>query len=326
MTADGHLQTEAFLDRFDCIYEHDAKLDLDDIDLSASITNQARFDAIHPATVDRYTEAVADGAVFPPVIVRRVVRPNGDRKHVVLSGNHRVRAHIDARCGTIDAYLVDCDDLTALEISYADNATHGLPTTDAERVAHALVLVERGRSIEQAARVVGISRYKIDARLKSTAQERRAARCRIPAEFARLPTSTQATLSSVKEDKVFVALVRAIDKHKIASGPGGAQRLIGDANSQPDIQSALAIINLNASSYAEERTGARPIGRPSENPYIKLRMALGTIRGLNAADVVERCSDIAETRQLLRDCVRHVMAIDKLLELEQAGARLEVVR
>lgn len=309
--------TELLLERHGVTWTHDPAFDLWLIDIPASVTNQARFEAIDAPTVERYIEAVQDGADFPDIIVRTVTRDTGTTKHVLVSGNHRTRAHLDAGVRHRGVYLIDCDDVAALELAYSENATHGLPPTDPERISHALVLVEKGRTVADACRTVGIARGKVEAQVKSEAGTRRAARLGIPGEFARLATSTQATLASVKEDRVFTHLVKTIERHGIGAGPAGAQRLIGDANSQPDATSAIAIINLRAADYAREATGQRATGRPSENPFIKLRMALGTIRGLNASDVVDRCTSVEETHQLLLDGARHLMAIDKLLQVEQ---------
>ena len=77
--------------------EHRPQLRLADIDMVASITNQSRFNPIDEPTVERYVAALADGALFPAIIVRRITggRADGEDQLVILGGNHRARAHLD---------------------------------------------------------------------------------------------------------------------------------------------------------------------------------------------------------------------------------------
>jgi hypothetical protein len=322
----GHPDTERLLARFECTFDHEPELDLRAIDLVASVLNQSRFEAIHADTVERYIAALHDGAVFPPIVLRRLARPDGSRQLVILGGNHRARAHIDAGRKTIDAYLVDCDDLTALELAYADNATHGLPPSDVERIAHVEVLVAQGRTVADAARTVGISRSRVDFHLNARAVEERARQLGCVDELLKLANATRRNLAVISEDRVFTKLVKTIAAHKIGAGPAGAQRLIADVNSQPDVASAMDYIALFIRDW-EDRRHKATVGRRPENPYLQLRLALGQIKGLNAADVVDRCPtdrDREELHELLLAGARHLMAIDTLAT---AGTRpLQAVR
>lgn len=323
-------QIEQLLNAHECTWEHQAALELRRIDLIASITNQSRFEPIDQPTVDRYIAALDDGATFPAIVVRRIpTKSKAPDQLVILGGNHRARAHIDHGAKTIAAYVVDCDDLVALEIAYADNATHGLPPTDAERIAHALVLIDRGRSISEAARTVGVSHNKIRARLNAHQSEQRAAKAGVSAEFSQLAESAQASLAAVKDTRVFVKLVRTIHHHGIGSGPAGVQRLVGGVNKLPDVAGQMDYINKYLSqAYAEKATSA-PLGRPPTNPYLLLVGALGTIKGLNPVDVLDRCTtrrDRADLHDRIHDIARRLMAIDReILAADDNPARLEVV-
>lgn len=302
--------TATFLTRFPGITnrDHHPALPLDRIDLPASMTNQSRTEPIDQPTVDRYVAALEDGATFPPIIVRRT-----RKQLVILGGNHRTRAHLNAGRTTIDAWIVDCDPTTALEISYADNATHGLPPTQAERVAHAVVLVDRGRTAADAARTVGIDPQAVHRRLAARGVEKRAADCKVAAELVDVPLTVHPRLASIRDNRVFTAVVKAVAKHGI--GAGEAVRIIGDLNAQPDLKAALALLEVNVAEHLAGGGGpGRQVGRPSQNPRLMLLTALGTIRGLTPADVVDACRDDLDVETLRQACIaagRHLMAIDK---------------
>lgn len=314
----NHAPTEALLDRFDCTYTFDPDLDLRRIDRVASTTNQSRFEPIDEPTVERYVAALETGAEFPPILVRLIAtadRTTGEQL-VILGGNHRLRAHADAGRKTIATYLVVCDDVTALELAYADNATHGLPPTKAEQIAHALLLVEtHGRSMSHAARVVGINSQQITAHVARRATEARAGRLGVAVELTKVGSLAHARLASVRDDRVFIKVIRAIAANAM---PGKvADRIITDINAQTSVASALDILAAHIREFRATPAG-RGAGRPSSNPAIMLRAALGTIRGLNAADIADRCTTARERKLLHEDLVaggRHLMAIDQLLKV-----------
>lgn len=320
-------QIEQLLNRHDCTWTAEPALDLRRIDLIASITNQSRFEAIDQPTVDRYVAALEDGATFPPIVVRRIAaKGKGRDQLVILGGNHRVRAHVNHGAKTIDAYLVNCDDLVALEIAYADNATHGLPPTDAERIAHALVLIDRGRNVAEAARTVGVSHHKIRVRIHAHHNEQRAAKAGVAVEFAQLAESAQASLATLKDGRVFAKVVRTINTHQIGAGPAGVQRLIAGVNSQPDVAAQMDYIAKHVAQLYADQPSKAPLGRPSTNPYLQLVAALGTIRGLNPVDTIDRITsrrDRQELHERLLAGARHLMAIDR--ELMDDHPKLEVV-
>lgn len=303
--------------------QHIAQLRLADIDLVASITNQSRFEPINEPTVERYVAALNDGAVFPAIIVRQVPggRADGEDQLVIIGGNHRGRAHLDAGRKTIEAFLVACDDLTALEVAYGDNATHGLPPTENERLAHALVLVDRGRTAADAARTVGIDPQRVTRRLAAVGVDKRAGRCSCAPELLQVAEAVRPRLASLRDDRLFTKVVRTLATEDIPVVD--ALKMIGDLNAQPTIAAALDLLAVHVREHRAAPAIGRSVGRPSENPYLQLRTALGTLRHLNAADVVDHVRthrELEELAQLCKDGARHLMAIDKLARVEQEGA------
>lgn len=308
-------QIEQLLNDRDCTWEHQPALELRSIDLVASITNQSRFEPIDQPTVDRYVAALEDGAEFPPIIVRRIPAASVKAKDrlVIAGGNHRARAHIDAGRKTIDAYVVVCDDLVALEIAYSDNATHGLPPTDPERLQHARILIDQGRLPSEAARTVGISEQKVYKHLAAINVEKRAAECGVAVELAEIGVGIRPRLGSLKDDRVFTKVIRAIVKERI--GQTASQKLIGDINAQPDVAGALDLLQAHINHHRANQGAGRSVGKPSTNPYLMLRTALGTIRGLNASDTVHAARNQRERDELARLCMdgaRHLKAIHDL--------------
>lgn len=299
--------------------DHVEKLTLTDVDLVASITNQSRFDPIDEPTVERYVAALQDGALFPAVIVRRIAgaRADGDDQLVILGGNHRARAHRDAGRKHLEAFVITCDDLTALEIAYGDNATHGLPPSEAERLAHALVLVDRGRSAADAARTVGIDPQRVTRRLAVVGVDKRAARCGVALELTKVGDTVRPRLASLRDDRVFTKFIRTLATEGIPTQD--ALKIIGDLNTQPTAQAAIDLLAIHVQEHRATTRVGRTAGRPSENPYLQLRTALGTIRHLNAADVIDAVRTDRELQDLARLCkdgARHLMAIDKLAHVE----------
>lgn len=295
---------------------HVPDLPLAEIDMVASITNQSRFEPIDQPTVDRYIAALEDGATFPSIIVRQI-KQQRTTQLVILGGNHRARAHLDAGRTTIDSWLITCDDLTALEISYGDNATHGLAPTHAERLAHALVLVDRGRSAADAARTVGIDPQAVHRRLAAQGVEKRAARAGVIAELAQLPQTIHPRLASLRGDQLFARVVRTFATERITSVEG--IRIIADLNEQPTTKAAVELLEVNVDEH-RRRDGAtvgRTVGRPSENPRLRLLTALGTIRALTPDQVADACAP--EDVNLLHDAC--TAAVKQLIAIDKAAAR-----
>lgn len=300
-------------------WTHEPALALDRIDLVASVTNQVRDNAIDQPTVDRYVAALQEDppAQFPPVIVRPDTRSKVKVPMlVVVGGNHRTRAFLDAGRTTIEAYVIDCGDRTALEVAYGDNADHGLPPTDAERLAHALNLVELGRTASQAARIVGLDPQRLYKVQQTARVQKRAAELGVSSQLAQVSTATRPRLESLADDKLFVAVTKAIAEHGI--GMVQANALIGDLNAQPTPKAAIDLLKVHVDHHRSVVDAKRQVGRPSANPYLMLRTALGTVRGLNPSDVLEACRTARERDELARLCMdgaRHLKAIHDLARL-----------
>jgi ParB-like chromosome segregation protein Spo0J len=99
-------------------------VDPDDIVVDPRFQSRVQLDE---ATVEEYAQAMRDGTDFPPIHVARI-----DGKIYLLDGFHRFEAAKRAN-GLIpfdsifvNAYVVDCTEDGALEISLTFNTSHGL--------------------------------------------------------------------------------------------------------------------------------------------------------------------------------------------------------
>lgn len=287
-------------------------LPIDDIDLVASITNQSRAIPIDQETVDRYVAALNDGAEFPPILTRK--RKNGP---VILGGNHRTRAHIDAGRTTIRAYVVDVSDIVALELSYDDNSRHGLPPTEDERVAHALVLIGKGRSVPSACKTVGIDSQRVYRQQHMVKATKRAAEHGLSIELSLIGTTVWPRLLSLKSDRTFVAVVKATVFHGL--GTADVTKLVADLNAVGDTQEQLDLLAVWLERKAEDRGRRR--GRPSEDPYFRLRQASAVIRSIQAVDVIDAAGPAA-TRELMDLCANTARYLATIHDQAKAAARV----
>lgn len=99
-------------------------------------------------------------AEFPPIVCHQ--RTTRTRKLVLIGGNHRTIAARQAGLTTLPGYIVEAEPETIVTLTYEDNRRHGLPPSDAERVAQAIHLIDTGNyTQEQAAALVGIPAPKL---------------------------------------------------------------------------------------------------------------------------------------------------------------------
>lgn len=110
------------------------QLKLQDIRLDGNTQPRSR---VYDETVTAYTEALLDGAKFPPVDVFF------DGKHYWLAdGFHRYHAHRRNKHNTIDATVHKGTKRDAFIFSRGANAEHGLPRTNEEKRAVIISLLQ----------------------------------------------------------------------------------------------------------------------------------------------------------------------------------------
>jgi ParB-like chromosome segregation protein Spo0J len=285
-------------------FERVPALPLDEIDDLKSLTNQARVKPLDEPTVERYTLDLDAGDVFPPIVVRR---RNTRSKLVLIGGNHRYAAHKRASRATIDAYVVECDDLTAVRMTYEDNRNHGLTLTDDERVAHATHLVDLGWKQAAAARLVGLDQQKLQRAIGATRADRRALELGVDVQaFTRIAKTGRWRLDQVKDDTVFVAAAQlAIDARL---GPEELFPLVTELNAAEE---PLQVLAERRKHWADRiRFGAH---MKKSSPRGKLNDACFTVTTLPVAAIVESCATAEERLALARRCSDAVTHLGKVI-------------
>lgn len=128
---------------------------IDQIDIEASLANQARRDPRDADTVTVYQQAMAAGAVFPPLVAFKK-----GSKYVLMDGNHRCGGAIGAGFDAVAVYevQVSSDDPRVLDmVASANAALNGKSAADDDKLRHGIRMIDAGSSIKEAARLCGVS-------------------------------------------------------------------------------------------------------------------------------------------------------------------------
>lgn len=271
---------ETWLTTLGVEWRFDPDLPVARIDVAAGLANQVRHDPLHEEVVDRYAGAMVDGAQFPPIIATDVDAP------VPLGGNHRVAAAGRARRATMPAYLVAGTEPQLRRVRFEDNARHGLPPSNAERVEHAAALMADGMTQTDAARIVGISAPKLSIATSALRATQRAAALGIDG-FNRLPEAVRYELGRLDHDAVFTA---AADLALTSGIPVGTLRPVVAAVSEADPAEALRIIGSELEDQRDRATNrAGNVRGSSRTPRARMDGALAELRALTPIDVYDTC-------------------------------------
>jgi len=303
-------EIESWLDDRHVTWDFDPTLALDAVDQTASLANQARLEPIDPEVVERYTADMRRGDQFPPIVVLRRLR----KGHVIIGGNHRWHAAKAAGLDHLPAYLVDAEGEMVLRLTYEDNRRHGLPPTQAERVAQAVHLVDNGWTAKAAAACVGVTEPAISRERTIRKADRRAHALSVDRSFHALPKATRYALGSLRSDPVFAEASKlALDAHMSAAE---AQRLVKAIDSTGSDVDAMTLIG----SEIEEHRSRIQKGAGGKSTKATARAALSRalwgVLGCEVAEVVASTpnADVARTvRKQMRDAVEHLDRIQKAL-------------
>lgn len=263
-------------------------------------------DATDTGVVERYAEALTEGAEFPAVLLRCRDELGQGSDTTVIGGWHRLRAHVQAGRGTIAAYVVDVDDTTALGISIEDNATHGLPLTNSERIRHGLALIEgHGYGISAAAARVGLSVNMMTRAIQRIEGQRRADRMHVGDQFRRLVESSQSRLQNLTSDVVFASAINEAVTSRWTTGT--IYHLVTELNKTEDVKSQLIMLG----DFAQERDSQTQ--QRGRNYAGEARQAILRTNEIDIVLAVRGCR--AEDRRHTADQARRVGLV--MLELAE---------
>ena len=204
-----------------------------EFDVRRSLINQARFEPLNDAVVENYTAAMKRGDKFPAIIASYV-----GKKLVVVDGNHRLAAYM--ACGEkIPVYVIDASAETITLMTYEANTKHGLPTTEAERLQHAIWLMDNGATQTKAAEVVGLTIGGIRTAWEKVKADRRAKALDIR-DWNLIPAGGRQRLSHLRTDEGFEAASLLAVQAKLSTNE--IEDLVGKVNSVRSSSSQVALI------------------------------------------------------------------------------------
>lgn len=303
---------EAWLNERHTTWTWDPNIPLDTIDQAASLANQARLEALDPDVVDRYTADMARGDQFPPIVVHQ--RSARTKKLTVIGGNHRTTAARNAGITHLPGYVVVAEPETVVTLTYEDNRRHGLPPSDAERVAQAIHLIDTGNyTQEQAAALVGIPAPKISQARSIVKADRRATDLGVGPTFTSLPKQARYHLGQVRSDPVFEQAARlAADAGMTVAAVAD---LVGTLKTAASDEAALTILG----GELEDRRGdiqrkGGGTGKTKATARTRLSAALVTIQFTKPSEVAAACATNQQRTELakrLREAAIQLMAIAK---------------
>jgi hypothetical protein len=195
-------------DKFHVNYTLLHEVPTDQFDIDKSLANQARFEPLDEETVDTYREAVERGDEFPAVVAYRPGRALG-AKLVIIDGNHRLVAH-DRAGKPINVYEVErtTKGNTIALMTYAFNTKHGRPTSEEERVSHAIYLIDNGAPQEAAAAAVNVPMRLLKRALAKANADRRADEVGVDRrEWESLAGTARSRLLNISTDEGFGSAV-----------------------------------------------------------------------------------------------------------------------
>lgn len=273
-------KTERWLDQLGVTWTFDPDLPLAKIDQAASLANQVRHTPLDHTIVERYAADMRDGDTFPAVIIDATT-------HALLGGNHRHAAVRAANHTTTPAYLVTGTPATLLRIAVEDNRNHGLPTTAAERLDHAIALINAGHPQGDAARITGVSQPKLTIALGARAASTRLEGDPAAPKFTQLPEAKRYELSRITNDDVFRA---AVDLTIAAGIPTTEVRKLTAALNATNTDDAMRLIGQSFEDYDERITEmGGNVRKRGSKARADLDKALTTITGLTTDEVVAGC-------------------------------------
>lgn len=309
-SASRNPQLESMLTERGFSWDYREGVAIDEIDHERSRHNQARLHKpIDGGTVERYTQALGNGEVFPAILVAET---SSTAKLLIVDGNHRDEAHQRAEMKTIDCYVITGASSQAITmLTFEANTRHGLPSSEADRLHQALYLMDNGISAEEAARRLGLKVGTLRTAANIAAVDRRADEVGlIRPRWDRLPVGTKTRLGQLSTDEGFGEMAKlAIDAgmktDEVSSYVGQANALRSSKKQVEFVKALRATLSeaLQVGSTADVTTR----GRQTRTGRYLYRAALGQLAVLPAPEAIvermtedDRSSFIEQTQEALR--------------------------
>lgn len=245
-SASASVQTESKLNARHIRFTFEPNLDIDRIrDVEG---NQVRLSAHRApkATVERYTEQMRAGVIFPAIVV--------NNKYEIVDGNSRWIASQRAKKDTIAAYI--CQDLPALQarsLSVELNQTNGLAMTDEEIRAFITGAIEAGQVLDMRtySRMTGVKAFTLTRWAAVKHFDMRAVQAGfVDSQLKSLSDSARAALNVSKLEAVFVQATALAVAAKVPAAQ--LKVIITEANAAPSEAEALEVVNRARAARADD--------------------------------------------------------------------------
>lgn len=256
------------------------------IDIDRSTSNQVRTQPLNSEVIDDYAAAMKRGDKFPPILVA-----NNNGVLWLLGGNHRHAAALKSTITKLDAFVIhEPTEQQATLLAFGDNATHGQPLTNAERLAHAVwLMANTGLTKAQAAAHVGVSNNRLHRHIELQRTRERCARL-LPDDsplYGQISPVAMTRLGNIKDDTVFTEMVIASSTYAIPAQI--IYTIVTDINSIDDPQVQLSTARQYIDDFAAVGVRDRSAGRTKRTELHRISDAL---LELGSVDFDSAASDV----------------------------------
>jgi hypothetical protein len=286
-------QIEQFLIERRVTFDLIERVSIANIDVESSLHNQARLgNPLNDENVRKIREAIRKGTKTPPILAKR--KANG--QYLVLDGNHRVAAH-QAEELPIDLYECSGRDETLTLIMYEANTLHGLPTSEVDRTAAAMFLVDQGFGIKESADRMLVPVAAVRREVAKIESDRRAAKVQIdPRVWGKLSDSVRAKLPQLRTDETFLAATQLVVDSGMKSD--AVTKLVTEINRETSVAGQLDIIAAMREELSDNIAGEVVEGgtgkKGMRSPKARVNMITGQFKSLGDPGAIAAAIPVPE--------------------------------
>lgn len=313
-------QIEAWLQRRGVRYAPPTMIPMEMIDTRRSRSNQARKDPIVEDSVKRFTMAMKAGRTFPPI----VVYPDF-KKLIIIDGNNRHEAAINAKCESIYGIVIDemTDGDVIKLLTVEANASHGVTPPLDWRLRQAFHLVSIGHGDDLAAEAAGVTLQQLRNARAAREAEQRAAALRIT-KFPEMAATSKQYLNGIKMEPVFHAAAKlSADNGLTIDQVRDVCRAVKTGKSESD---QLSIVAEQQRLLIAENNLKKAQNKRVNSPKNALVAGIGLVLNLDVKALVgqiQTTNDRDVIRKRLREAEDKILAIQVEMEEQLRDMDLE---
>jgi ParB-like chromosome segregation protein Spo0J len=219
-------------------------------------------------SVDRYTAQLAEGALFPPIVVQADPAAPEER-FFLIDGNSRMAALANLKRKVFPAYIVHARDfVTCQEIGIYLNQRNGLSLEKQEALRWAKAALARGTAASRVARISGLSKTTVKRMQGENYFDERAGMVRLDEGLEkRLTQAAKAEIAErIKDDSVFKAIAELADDTGMTASTD-LKTLIREVSNAPSEAERLRVIETERGRRAAQIEAHRREEAHPKPPY-----------------------------------------------------------